>query len=44
MARLVEIYGGDKVFKPLKPGGDTGFRQPNPGGGWPALCSVVPAA
>jgi len=40
VARLVEIYGGDKVFKPFKQCGDTGFRQPNPGGGWLALCSV----
>ena len=40
VARLVEIYGGDKVFKPFKDCGDTGFRQRNPGGGWLALCSV----
>ena len=39
-ARLVEIYGGDKVFKPFKQCGDTGFRQRNPGGGWLALCSL----
>lgn len=40
VARLVEIYGGDKVFKPFKQCGDSGFRQKNPGGGWLALCSL----
>jgi len=40
VARLVEIYGGDKVFKPFKQCGDSGFRQRNPGGGWLALCSI----
>jgi hypothetical protein len=40
VSRLVEIYGGDKVFKPFKRCGDLGFRQGNPNGGWLALCAL----